>query len=219
MKHPLDQTAIVQALDWAYGKVLEGLAGSDSAEQLALCYTRQAGTSVDHCNSLIRWQVAKASASGFLTGLGGLITLPVAIPANIGVVLYVQIRMIAAIAHIGGFDIRDDQVRSLVYLCLRGNTAAEVVKAVGIKLGENFAREAIGRIAGQTLVQINQSVGFRLLTKFGQTGVINLGSAVPLVGGVIGGALDGTLTRSVGVTARRMFVESTATVGIGATES
>ena len=33
--------------------------------------------------ALIRGQLAKCSTSGFLAGLGGLITLPVAIPANI----------------------------------------------------------------------------------------------------------------------------------------
>ena len=38
-------------------------------------------------DNFISWQVAKCGTSGFLTGLGGLITLPVAIPANIASVL------------------------------------------------------------------------------------------------------------------------------------
>jgi hypothetical protein len=37
------------------------------------------------------------------------------------------------------------------------------------------------------ITKINQKVGFRLLTKFGSKGVINLGKMVPLTGGIIGG--------------------------------
>ena len=32
-------------------------------------------------------------------------------------------------------------------------------------------------------ITMNKAVGFRLLTKFGQTGLVNLGKAIPLVGG------------------------------------
>lgn len=65
---------------------------------------------------LVKYQVLKCGTSGFITGLGGLITLPVAIPTNIGSVLYVQMRMVAAIAKIGGYDVRSDQVQTLVYM-------------------------------------------------------------------------------------------------------
>lgn len=44
----------------------------------------------------------------------------------------------------------------------------------------------IKKIPGSTITKINQKVGFRLLTKFGNTDVVNLGKMVPLVGGVIG---------------------------------
>jgi len=46
------------------------------------------GTLSDKVNSLIKWQIAKAGTSGFLTGLGGLITMPVTIPANLACVIY-----------------------------------------------------------------------------------------------------------------------------------
>ena len=81
-------------------------------------------------------QVLKCGTSGFLTGLGGLITLPVAIPANIGSVLYVQLRMVAGIAKLGGYDIKSDQVQTMVYLALTGSALKDVVKQVGIKFGE-----------------------------------------------------------------------------------
>ena len=40
--------------------------------------------------------VDKCAASGFLTGFGGFLTLPINVPANLSSVLYVQLRMIAA---------------------------------------------------------------------------------------------------------------------------
>jgi hypothetical protein len=38
----------------------------------------QEDTLKDCANSLIRWQNAKSATSGFVTGLGGLITMPIA---------------------------------------------------------------------------------------------------------------------------------------------
>ncbi len=45
-----------------------------------------------------------------------------------------------------------------------------------------------------------------MVTKFGQTGVINLGKTVPLVGGVISGTFDGTTTYTIGRVAKNVFV-------------
>ena len=56
------------------------------------------------------------------------------------------------------------------------------------------------------LADINKRVGFRLLTKFGTKGAINLGKAIPLVGGLIGGTVDGLSTNIVGNTARDLFL-------------
>ncbi|MGL6574119.1 EcsC family protein [Aeromonas hydrophila] len=157
-------------------------------------------------NSLIRWQNTKAGTSGFLTGLGGIITMPVTIPANIASVMYVQIRMIAAIAHIGGHDIKDDRVKTLVYACLTGNAAKDIMKDIGIVVGTKLTTNAIKNISGKTIIEINKKVGFRLLTKFGEKGVINLGKAVPLVGGLIGGSMDSIATNTIGNIARDTFI-------------
>ena len=115
-KKSLTQSTIVKAMDWAYDKAVAGIGGFDSAEDIAADYLKQNGSLRDKANSLIRWQNAKAGTSGFVTGLGGLITLPVTLPANITSVLYVQIRMIAAIAKMGGYDLKDDRVKSLVFV-------------------------------------------------------------------------------------------------------
>jgi len=204
----LTRTALVRILDWAYEKALEGPPGLDSAWDLARDYQERDASPLEQVNSLIRWQNTKAATSGFVTGLGGLITLPVAVPANVSSVLFVQVRMIAAIAIMGGHNVDDDRVKTLVYACLVGNGAKEILRQVGMEVGQKLTISAIKSITRETLVAINRAVGFRLLTKFGEKGVINLGKAVPLVGGVIGATFEAVSTNAVGNIARDTFIES-----------
>ncbi len=203
----LNHGVILRALDFGYEKAMSGIPGFDSAEELAKDYMNKGEDLIGGCNKLIRWQISKAGTSGFLTGLGGLITLPIAVPANVASVLYVQIRMILAIAHMGGYDVRDDRVKSLVYVCLAGNGAKDILKDIGIVLGQKLTAQIIFNISEKTISAINKRVGFKLLTKFGENGVINLGKAIPLVGGVIGGTFDSVATNAIGNVARKTFLE------------
>jgi uncharacterized protein (DUF697 family) len=206
MGNALTQDTILKTLDWAYAKAINGMPGIDSAEEMAQDYLKGDRPLAEKVNSLIRWQNSKAATSGFIAGLGGAITMPISIPANVASVLYVQVRMIAAIAKMGGHDLRDDRVKTMVYVCLCGNAAKDILKELGIVAGKKFAENAIKKISAKTLIAINQKVGFRLITKFGQTGLINLGKMVPVLGGVIGGTFDATSTNIIGNVARNKFV-------------
>jgi len=202
----MTQGKIMQALDWAYDKAINGVPGLDSAEEMAATYLKGNGTLEEKVNSLIRWQNTKAGTSGFLSGLGGIMLMPIAIPANITSVMYVQVRMIAAIARMGGHDLHDDRVKALVYACLCGNAAKDIVKEMGIKIGTKLTQQAIKNVSGQVLTKINQAVGFRLLTKFGEKGIVNLGKAIPFVGGIVGATFDSVATNTIGNIARDTFV-------------
>lgn len=206
MTRELTESKIHQLLDWAYDSAVDGLPGLDSAIELADTYATEGESKLDQVNSLIRWQNTKAATSGFITGVGGLLVMPVTIPANIGSVIFIQIRMIAAIAHLGGHDLKSDRVKSLVYVCLLGNAAKDVLKDVGIVIGTKLTTSAIRNVSGKTITAINQRVGFRLLTKFGEKGAVNLGKAVPIVGGFIGATLDLFSTNVIGNVARETFV-------------
>lgn len=206
MANELTESKIMQALDWAYDKAVNGIPGLDSAQEMAQDYLAVEGNLVDKVNSLIRWQNTKAGTSGFLSGLGGIALMPVTIPANITSVMYVQIRMISAIAHMGGHDLKNDRVKALAYTCLCGNAAKDVVKDIGIKIGTKMTEQAVKNISPKVIIKINQAVGFRLLTKFGQTRVINIGKAIPLVGGIIGATFDSITTNTIGNIARDTFI-------------
>lgn len=201
----LTEFNIGKILDWAYTKSIEGIPGTETAYDLADSYLKKHSNNEDAIDSLINWQTTKCATSGFLTGLGGVVTLPVAIPANISSVLYVQMRMIASIAHIRGYNLKDDQVQTFVYTCLTGQSATEFVKSAGVQISMKVGQAQVRKIPGEVLIKINQSVGFRLITKFGEKGVINLGKMVPLLGGIIGGGFDAASTKTIAAAAKRTF--------------
>lgn len=196
-------------LDTIYSKALDGIPQvSQSVDDLVNDYLKKYTSTENAARALVKNQVLKCGTSGFITGLGGLITLPVAIPANISSVLYVQMRMIAALAKMGGYDIRSDQVQTMVYICLTGQAVTDVLKDVGIKIGEKTLEAAIKKIPGSVLTKINQRIGFRLITKFGEKGAINLGKLVPVVGGVIGGSVDAASTIGISKSAYNVFIKT-----------
>ncbi|MBO5340229.1 MAG: EcsC family protein [Oscillospiraceae bacterium] len=208
MGKKISQEEIMQLLDKLYSQSVEGIAQvSPPVDKLANDYLQKAENVDAAAKKLIAYQVAKCTTSGFLTGLGGLITLPVAIPANVGSVMYVQMRMIACLAYMGGYDTSSDQVQTLVYACLAGISIDQILKNVGIQFGTKFTMAMVKKIPGTVLTKINQKVGFRFLTKFGSKGLINLGKAVPIVGGVIGGGFDFTETKIIATRAYKMFIQ------------
>jgi len=150
----------------------------------------------------------KCTTSGVVSGLGGIITLPVAVPANIANVLYVQMRMIACCAYMAGYDLKSDQTQTLVYACLAGVAVNQILKKAGIKLGEKVAIKMVEKIPGKVLISINKKIGFRLITKFGNTGIVNLGKLVPGVGAVVGGGLDYLETKIIAERAYKWFFEN-----------
>lgn len=203
----LTQEKILSLLNWAYDKAISGYLKFDSAEQLAQSFKDHRSTN-EQVNSLIRWQNTKSATVGFITGSGGVFTLPVAVPANFATILLIQIRMIAAIAHLNGHDIKDEKVRTLVYIALCGNSVKSILKKTGIDLGTKVTATLIQKyLTLEMIAQINKSVGFKLLTKTSTSGVINLGKAVPVVGGLIGGGFDAFTTNLIGNAARDIFVK------------
>ena len=195
----VDNGILAKTLDWAYEKAVSGFSGVDSAYELGNSYMLGVGTLSDRVDSLIKWQVAKAATSGFLTGVGGVISMPLTIPANIASVIYVQIRMIAAIAYIGGYDLKNDRVKSLIYMSMAGNGAKELIKDISVRASE------------KAMASVLEKVSIKLAAKIGEKGVASLGKAIPFIGGVVGGAFDASSTRVVGKVAKKIFIEKAGT--------
>lgn len=203
----ISQNEIMQLLDKLYDQSMHGIAKvSPPVEELANNYLEKSNDATTAAKKFINYQIAKCTTSGFVTGLGGLITLPVAIPANVGSVMYVQMRMIACLAYMGGYDTDSDQVQTLVYACLAGISIDQILKQAGIQFGNKFVMAMVKKIPGEVLTKINQKVGFRFVTKFGTKGIVNIGKAVPVVGGMVSGGFDFVETKAIANRAYKMFI-------------
>ena len=210
--NPDEQGLMRQVLDGAYTQVINGFGIFPPASEVAKEYlANNGGDAKRAADDLIGWQMTKAATSGFLTNLGGIATLPVAIPANISSVLYVQIRMIAAIAIMGGYDVTSDKVRTLVYASLLGSAAVDVLKDAGIKLGEKLTQAAIVKFTEGVAKKMATSVAARLAAKLGLSSAGNLAKLVPIAGGVVGAAIDASATKAIGVVAVKLFLPTEET--------
>ena len=210
----ITQADVMKMLDTCYDKALHGINKvSPPIEQFANEYVRKAKDPQKAAKIMLKNQIAKCTTSGFITGFGGVVTVPVSIPANIGSVLYVQIRMIACTAYLAGYDLNADQVQTFIYACLAGVSVNGVVKNAGIKVGVKVAEKAIQKIPGKALTKINQKIGFRFITKMGEKGIVNLGKMIPGVGAVINGGLDFAETKIIADRAYKMFFEGDFSAG------
>lgn len=205
---PITPQDIMDTLDKLYTQAVQGIPKiSPPIDQLAARYTTRYKNQRRAATAFVRYQIAKCTTSGFLSGLGGAITLPLAIPANIGSVLYVQIRMIACLAHMGGYDTHCQQVQTLVYACLAGISIDQVIKHMGIRAGTKLSLAIVKKIPAVTLTKINEKVGLRFLTKLGTKGMLHIGKLIPLAGGLISGGFDLFETRKVARRAYDLFIK------------
>jgi uncharacterized protein (DUF697 family) len=202
----ITESKISKTLNYVYDKASEGLFNMESAAEMAKLYMEKyPDNKLAAAESLIRAQNVKSATSGFITGFGGLITMPVAIPINLASVLYIQVRMIMAVAIIGGHNVKEDQVKALIFACLAGSKARELLKEAGVQIAQKFVLQSI---SADVILRINRMVGFNLIAKFGGKGIIKLSKAMPVLGGIIGGAIDGVWTNQTGNIAIKWFVEN-----------
>jgi hypothetical protein len=197
---------IMTALNWSYDHASAAIPGIGSAEGLAKSRLASCGgdaeQAIDH---LIKWQTRYAFSAGFVSNLGGIVTMPIGIPANLASVLLIQLRMIAAVAHLRGYEIADERVKTLAFISLTGSASAALLEEFSVNLGIRLGTQALRALPGAILVRINHAVGFQLVTKVGTTGLVNLTKIVPIIGGVFGGGFDAGVTKVIGRTAKSIF--------------
>lgn len=148
---------------------------------------------------LIKESVAAAGAQGFITGLGGLLTAGVTIPANVAASFAVNMRMAGAIAHLRGWDIRDPHARTVAMMLAIGMSTQRVLAAFGVKAGQKFGEQMIKKIPITMIRAINKKAGTHLVAKYGtQRAAITLAKGIPILGGLVGGAVDAGATAVIG---------------------
>lgn len=104
----------------------------------------RSGGDVERAVSRIINDTAVATgAAGFVTGVGGLLTLPVAIPANLAGAIVLNARMVGAIAHVRGHDLDDPETLDLVEVVVVGGGPQRLLSELGKRSGVKLAASVL----------------------------------------------------------------------------
>ncbi len=206
-----DQDADPGAIDRLVTMLVEtGLQGrgplrpADEAARKALA--KADGDAEKAIAAVARRATTSGAAGGFLTGLGGFVTMPVSLPVNIAEFYLLATRMVGSIATLRGYDIDEPRVRTAVLLTLVGSDSDEVLKKAGMaSAGSRATTYALRGLPPAALMVINKAVGFRLMRGVSEKLLARLGRGVPLAGGVVGGGIDGFMMKKIADQAMKEF--------------
>lgn len=197
---------VARAVDLLLDAGIDGLGPLRSAEEVAARARGRARTAEAAIGRVVREHVAKGAVGGFVTGVGGFVTMPVALPANVVEFYIGATRMVGAIATLRGYDLQDPGVRTAVLLTLIGSEADEVLAKAGLTGTGGRVLGVVGtQLPPAAMLMLNKAIGFRLLRGVGEKTFAHLGRGVPLAGGVLGGGVDVWMLRRIADHARGEF--------------
>ncbi|MGE9809025.1 MULTISPECIES: EcsC family protein [unclassified Janibacter] len=187
---------------------IDGKGPFDSADKVARsALAKHAGNVDEAVDEVVRDHLKLAAAEGFVTSVGGFVTLPIALPANVLAFYLLATRMTAAVAQLRGYDLKHQQIRSAVLLTLVGADAEDLLAKAGVVApAGRLTNLAAQRLPGPALMVVNKAVGFRILSSAGRKTLSRFGRAIPLAGGVVGAGMDGYLLKKIADQARKEFV-------------
>jgi hypothetical protein len=158
-------------------------------------------------HEVIENHVRLAGAQGFLTNIGGLVTMTFTVPANIAGLALIQCRMVAGILHLRGYDLADKRVRNAILASMLGEE--RVLSLIRKKkLPGTPMALATAPVHDPHLDNIMANeVASELVTKVaGKRIATTVGRRVPVVGGLVGAGADGFATWQVGRYVDREFL-------------
>ena len=158
---------------------------------------------------VVRRHRRSVTLAGFLTGLGGIFTLPILLPTNI-FEFYVQAtRMVGATAAVRGYDLEDQEVRARVLAALMGEESGDLLGSVGLGPVAGAATRQVAKRVPQTVEsKIAGALGGRIVRRFGLRSVRLFGKAIPGLGGVLGALSDRRQLGKIAKAAQKSFPQT-----------
>lgn len=170
-------------------------------------HLQKQGSAESAIDTLIYAHAAMAGSQGFVTNLGGFVTLVIGAPANLAGVALLQSRMVAAIAHLRGYDLDDTRVRHAVLTALLGKRIVDDLVEKGDLPGSPLVLATAPGVDHALEQVIAQRVMMALLTSVGGKQTVGLiAKRIPVIGGGVGLVTDSWNTVAVGRYAREQFV-------------
>jgi uncharacterized protein (DUF697 family) len=209
---PAAQRFAPQAAAGALRQVLEiaidGYQRFPGAEQVAQRHLANNGNDPRRAIDAVEDQhIRLAGIQGFITSIGGLVTLPVTLPANLTGLAVVQARMVAAIACLRGYDLDDPRVRTAVIMCLLGEEGvldrleksslptSPLAIATAPVFDPELDRLVAAEVVGELIARISGKRMSLVVTR-----------RVPLLGGAVAAGVDGWATYRIAQYADKSLV-------------
>ncbi|MCL1923592.1 MAG: EcsC family protein [Propionibacteriaceae bacterium] len=197
---PYLNSAMVKLMDTA----IDGLAAFPSARETAAKHLQRQGDVHKAVSSVIRQHTVMAGVQGVVTNIGGIASMVVGTPINITGLIVIQVRMVACIAHLYGYDLEDPRVRTALVMCLLGERELERHIA-SQKLPTTPAAVATSPVFDPDFhAQVADHVLAHLISEAAGKGVVKtVGRKTPIIGGGVGGVADWHYTSRVSRCARK----------------
>jgi hypothetical protein len=161
---------------------------------------------IDLAKKIVHRKSFKNGLLGATTGVGGLITLPVTVPANLIITWKMQIYLALTIAYIFGHTGATTDLKTDVYLILAGDSSKEALKRFGIEVGKAVTKKAIEKNISRAIVKkIGNYFPQKIITKAGQKSMTSFVKMVPLIGAPIGYGFNYYGTKTLGEMAIKYY--------------
>ena len=207
----ITQDKFTETLNTIYEKTIGWMAGTwDSpAKKMADHYMKKHNNDpTKAAQALVTTQKVKTFSTGFIYSLGGLPALPLTLPADLTSALFIEIRMIAAVAIIGGYNPDAKEVRTLIFLCLIWGNIKKGLKSMWIQAWKETVKAVIKKMPVKVMAEVNKKIWIQLFTKIGAKWAAWTTKWLPLVGGFIGWGMNAFFTDQVGKKSIAMFVSN-----------
>jgi EcsC protein family len=196
---------------------IDGKGPLPSAQHVADTARMKSADVEEAVEHVIRTHLALAGTGGFVTGFGGFVTMPVALPLNVAEFYFVATRMTAAIATLRGYDLTEPHIRTAVLLALVGADADDIIRKAGIVSPTGRLTDlAAQQLPGPALMMVNKGIAFRLIGTVGKSTFSRLGRALPFIGGGVSAGVDAYLLKRIADHAKGEFPLRAPSVTAGA---
>jgi hypothetical protein len=196
-------------------------------------YDDRFNSDIERVEELVMAESAKSFGVGFLTGVGGVLSLPIGLPAALMSSWILQARLSGTIAELNGYDTNIPINRTRILLSMVDYS--EMLNLVENKMKENLEDDGTDILTNDKTTVQSSEIDQQLYLKAGQeiglsrlpiggyafvqsiivrnmvgkvgsrVGVAGTGRAIPLIGGFIAGGVDTYTVNKVGENAIKIF--------------
>lgn len=188
-------------------RAVDGFPGFPGAREVARRHLDKTADVDRSVRENIEQHIRIAGAQGFVTNLGGVVTMPVSVPANIAGVAVLHLRMSAAIAHLRGYDLADPRVRTAALMTLLGKDGIDSARRGRDIPGTPFdVATGVAEPDPAVLERVGSAVTTQLVARIGgKHASLSIARRVPVLGGAVSAGVDAFSTYAIGRYADREF--------------